>query len=120
MHRRSPVSDAREPKDTGQDTTWSNRSGRPSGYPVPSPPVAALDTVRPRWDDAAQGGAADGAPWETPQPPAVRGRSGWRDRGRVAGGVREAAVAGGIDDADSQGRVRIAHPDGPVAAAPGV
>src|SRR5436309_2687271 len=35
-----------------------------------------LDTVRPQWDDAAQGGAADGAPRESPEPPGVRGGRG--------------------------------------------
>ena len=64
-----------------------------------SDPVALLRfgaddlTGPPRWDDAAQGGAADGAPRESPEPPAVRGGRGhgWA---RAAGGVWAAAVAG--------------------------
>src|SRR5690349_7779238 len=32
--------------------------------------VAQLDRYRPSWDDTAQGGAADGPPRESPEPPA--------------------------------------------------
>src|SRR5215208_4344579 len=52
-----------------------------------------LDTLPPRWDDAAEGGDADGAPRESPEPPAVRGGRG-HGRPRAAGGVRAAAGAG--------------------------
>src|SRR5215217_7286830 len=64
----------------------SDRS-RPYGRP------AQLDTVRPRWDDAAQGGAADGASRELSEPSGVRGRCGSRWP-RAAGGVWAVAGAG--------------------------
>src|SRR5437016_2585767 len=57
--------------------------------------AASLDSGEPRWDDAAQGGAADGAPWESPESPAVRGGRGWAWAG---GGVWAAAGAGAADD----------------------
>src|SRR3954453_10445802 len=50
-----------------------------------------IDSDRSRWDDAAQGGAADGALWEPPEPPGFHGGRGWR---RAGGGVWAAAVAG--------------------------
>src|SRR4051794_36785434 len=54
--------------------------------------AASLDSGRPRWDDAARGGAADGpAPVQSEPPPVRRGRGEhW-----AAGGVRAPAVAGG-------------------------
>src|SRR4051812_42004204 len=55
--------------------------------------AASLDTARPRWDDAAQGGAADGAPQGPSEPPAVRGGRGCIER-CTAGGVWAVAGAG--------------------------
>src|SRR5262249_20255136 len=65
---------------------------------------------RPRWDDAARGGTADGAPRGSPEPPGAGGgrRSRWA---RAAGGGWAAAVAGG-DDRDP------AHRDTVIRRAP--
>src|SRR4051794_36572915 len=63
--------------------------------------AASLDTTRPRWDDAAQGGAADGAPRESSEPPPVRCRRGWCWAG---GRVWAAAVAGGAGSEGSSSR----------------
>ena len=72
-----------------------------------------LDTRPPRWDDAAQGGAADGAPRESPEPPgsswwARLGSGWWRGVGGCRGrGRRRAKVyAIGLSDVDHDGRRR--------------
>src|SRR5437764_14645716 len=76
---------------------------RPTSRPGP----ARLDTRPPRWDDAAQGGTADGAPWESPEPPGVRAGRG---RARAGGGVWVAAVSGrdaGEEQAYWMGNTRV-------------
>src|SRR4051794_35457559 len=70
----------------------------PGGYAAATPGwpgPARLDTFPPRWDDAAEGGAADGAPQEPSEPRAFRGGR-WRIGGRAqaGGGVWADTLAG--------------------------
>src|SRR3954465_14445895 len=54
-----------------------------------------IDSDRSRWDDAATGGAADGPPRDSPEPPALRaGRIGPRAGRRVWAAAVAGAAAG--------------------------
>src|SRR4051794_31268299 len=57
----------------------------------PAVPMNALDSGRPRWEDAAQEGAANASSRESLEPPAVRTGRGWR---WAVGSVWAAAGAG--------------------------